>query len=178
MKWNENQSFQKNIYKRRTEIMKTVIHKISLVGILIFGIAVMTSWLANAQDDLQAASEIIKNKKKIFIEEVMELTPQEKEKFWPVYDKFDSGLSKIRRDRIELELKFIRNHENLSDAEAMAMLKQRWRLDSDELKLKQAYVDKFKQVFRGRKVVRFFQAENKFDTAAIAALYGNLPMIR
>ena len=138
----------------------------------------MNAWLANAQDDLKAELEIIKNKRKTFIQEVMELTPQEKDKFWPLYAEFESGLSKIRRERIELALKFIQNHETLSNAEAMAMLKQRWRLDSDELKLKQAYVDKFKQVFPGRKVLRFFQAENKFETAAIAELYGNIPMIR
>jgi ribosome-binding ATPase YchF (GTP1/OBG family) len=158
--------------------MRASIHKIIVVGILIFVVTIMNAWPANAQDDLQAESEIIKNKRKIFIEEVMELTPQEKEKFWPLYAEFESGLSKIRRERIELALKFIQNHETLSNAEAMAMLKQRWRLDSDELKLKQAYVDKFKQVFPGRKVLRFFQAENKFETAAIAELYGNIPMIR
>ena len=158
--------------------MRALIHKIFVAGILIFVVAIMNAWLANAQDDLRAASEIIKNKRKIFIEEIMELTPQEKEKFWPIYDEFESELSKIRIKRIELELKFIRNHENLSNAEALAMLKQRWRLDSDELKFKQAYADKFMQVFPGRKVVRFYQAEHKFDTAAIAGLYGNLPMIR
>jgi len=158
--------------------MRAMIHKIIVAGILIFAVTIMNAWLANAQDDLQTESEIIKNKRKIFIEEVMELTPQEKEKFWPLYAEFESGLSKIRRERIELALKFIQNHENLSNDEAMAMLKQRWRLDSNELKLKQAYADKFKQVFPGRKVVRFFQAENKFETAAIAELYGNIPMIR
>jgi len=158
--------------------MRALIHKIIVAGILIFVVTIMNAWPANAQDDLQAESEIIKNKRKIFIEEVMELTSQEKEKFWPLYAEFESGLSKIRRERIELALKFIQNHETLSNDEAMAMLKQRWRLDSDELKLKQAYVDKFKQVFSGRKVVRFFQAENKFETAAIAELYGNIPMIR
>ncbi|MFN2303336.1 MAG: hypothetical protein ACK2TV_06340 [Anaerolineales bacterium] len=158
--------------------MRALIHKIIVVGIFIFVVAIMNSWLANAQDDFKTASEVIKNKRKIFIEEIMELTPQEKEKFWPIYDEFESELSKIRIKRIELELKFIRNHENLSNAEALAMLKQRWRLDSDELKFKQAYADKFMQVFPGRKVVRFYQAEHKFDTAAIAGLYGNLPMIR
>ena len=123
--------------------MRALIHKIIVVGTFIFVVAIMNSWLANAQDDLQTASEVIKNKRKIFIEEIMELTPQEKEKFWPIYDEFESELSKIRRKRIELELKFIRNHENLSNAEAMTMLKQRWGLDSDELKFKQVYADKF-----------------------------------
>ena len=158
--------------------MRALIHKIIVVGVLIVVVTIMNAWLANAQDDLKAESEIIENKRKIFIEEVMELTPQEKEKFWPLYAEFESGLSKIRRERIELALKFIQNHENLSNDEAMAMLKQRWSIDSDELKFKQGYADKFKQVFPGRKVVRFFQAQNKFDTAAIAELYGNLPMIR
>ena len=158
--------------------MRALIHKIIVVGVLIVVVTIMNAWLANAQDDLKAESKIIENKRKIFIEEVMELTPQEKEKFWPLYAEFESGLSKIRRERIELALKFIQNHENLSNDEAMAMLKQRWRIDSDELKFKQGYADKFKQVFPGRKVVRFFQAQNKFDTAAIAELYGNLPMIR
>ena len=158
--------------------MRALIHKIIVAGILIFVVTIMNAWLANAQDDLQAESEIIKNKRKIFIQEVMDLTPQEKEKFWPLYAEFESGLSKIRKERIELALKFIQNHETLSNAEAMAMLKQRWRIDSDELKFKQGYADKFKQVFPGRKVVRFFQAQNKFDTAAIAELYGNIPMIR
>ena len=158
--------------------MRVMIHKIIVAGILIFVVAIMNAWLANAQDDLKAESEIIKNKRKIYIKEVMELTPQEKEKFWPLYAEFESGLSKIRRERIELALKFIQNHENLSNAEAMAMLKQKLRLDNDELKFKQSYINKFMQVFPGRKVVRFFQAENKFDTAAIAELYGNIPMIR
>jgi len=71
------------------------------------------------------------------------LTSHEKEIFWPIYDEFESELSKIRIKRIELELKFIQNHDNLSDAEAMAMLNHRWSLDSDELKFKQAYADKF-----------------------------------
>jgi hypothetical protein len=90
--------------------MRASIHKIIVVGILIFVVTIMNAWPANAQDDLQAESEIIKNKRKIFIEEVMELTPQEKEKFWPLYAEFESGLSKIRRERIELALKFIQNH--------------------------------------------------------------------
>ena len=108
----------------------------------------------------------------------MQLTPQEKEKFWPLYDEFESGLSKLKAKRIELAINFIRNHQHLSDAEAMAMLKQKLKLDSDELNYKQSYVNKFMQVIPGRKVVRFYQAENKFDTAATSELYGNIPLIR
>jgi hypothetical protein len=158
--------------------MRAVIHKIIVVGILIFGVAVMNSWVTNAQDDLQAASEVIRNQRKIYIEKIMELTPQEKEAFWPLYTEYESGLSRIIVKRIELATNIVQNHGILSDAEAIAMLNQKLKIDVDELKYKLSYVAKFMQVLPGRKVARFYQAENRFDTAAIAELYRNIPVIR
>ena len=158
--------------------MRAVIRKIIVVGIFIFGVCVMNSWVANAQDDLQAASEVIRNQRKIYIEKIMELTPQEKEAFWPLYAEYESGLSKIRGKRIELAMNIVQNRGILSDAEAIAMLNQKMKIDVDELKFKLSYVTKFIQVLPGRKVARFYQAENRFDTAAISELYRNIPVIR
>jgi hypothetical protein len=158
--------------------MRAVIRKIIVAGILIFGVAVTNSWVANAQDDFQSASEVIKNQRKIYIEKIMELTPPEKEAFWPLYAKYESALSKIRRKRIELAMNIVQNHGILSDADAIAMLNQKMKIDVDELKFKLSYVAKFMQVLPGRKVARFYQAENRFDTAAISELYRNIPVIR
>jgi hypothetical protein len=158
--------------------MRAVIRKIIVVGILIFGVAVMNSWVANAQDDFQSASEVIRNQRKIYIERIMELTPQEKEAFWTLYAEYESGLSKIRGKRIELAMNMVQNHGILSDAEAIAMLNQKMKIDVDELKFKLSYVAKFMQVLPGRKVARFYQVENRFDTAAISELYRNIPVIR
>lgn len=134
--------------------------------------------MATAQDDLQTVSEIMRNKRRVFIKEIMKLTPQEKEAFWPIYTEFESGLSKIRGKRIGLATYFLQNHGNLSDAEAIAMLNKKLKLDADKLKFKQSYVAKFMKALPSRKVVRFYQAENKFDTAAISLLYENLPLIQ
>jgi len=158
--------------------MRAVIRKIIVVGILIFGVAVMNSWVVNAQDDLQSASEVIRNQRKIYIEKIMELTPQEKGAFWSLYAEYESGLSKIRGKRIELAMNIVQNRGILSDAEAIAMLNQKLRIDVDELKFKLSYVAKFMRVLPGRKVARFYQAENRFDTAAISELYRNIPVIR
>lgn len=158
--------------------MRAVIRKIIVVGIFIFGVSVMNSWVANAQDDLQSASEVIRNQRKIYIEKIMELTPQEKEAFWLLYAEYESGLSKIRGKRIGLAMNTVQNQGNLSDAEAIAMLNQKMKIDVDELKFKLSYVAKFMQVLPGRKVARFYQVENRFDTAAISELYRNIPVIR
>ena len=152
-------------------------HIISLVIVLCVFV-VMGSWTADAQDDLQAVSEAIRNQKRIYIEKVMELTPQEKDAFWRLYAEYDSGLAKIAEKRITLATDFIVSQGTLSDAKALDMLNQKLRIDGDELAFKQSYVSKFKQVLPGRKVVRFYQTENRFDTAATAELYRNIPVIR
>jgi hypothetical protein len=158
--------------------MRAGIRKIISVSILTFGVAVMNSWVANAQDDLKSASEVIRNQRKVYIEKIMEFTLEEKESFWLLYTEYESGLSKIREKRIELATSIFKKRGILSDDEAITMLNQRMKIDVDELKYKLSYVAKFMKVLPGRKVARFYQAENRFDTAAIAELYSNIPGIR
>ncbi|MEJ2475162.1 MAG: hypothetical protein P8Y74_14905 [Desulfobacterales bacterium] len=157
---------------------KTLIQNIISLVIVLCVFIVMGSRAADAQDDLQAVSEAIRNQKRIYIEKVMELTPQEKGAFWRLYAEYDSGLAKIAEKRITLATDFIASQGTLSDAKALDMLNQKLRIDGDELIFKQSYVSKFKQVLPGRKVVRFYQTENRFDTAATAELYRNIPVIR
>jgi hypothetical protein len=159
-------------------VKKTLIQNIILLVIVLCVFVVMGSWTADAQDDLQAVSEAIRNQKRIYIEKVMELTPQEKGAFWRLYAEYDSGLAQIAEKRITLATDFIASQGTLSDAKALDMLNQKLRIDGDELIFKQSYVSKFKQVLPGRKVVRFYQTENRFDTAATAELYRNIPVIR
>ena len=159
-------------------MMKTQSRKIISLGVAFYVFAFIAPWVANAQEDLRAASEVIKNQRKHYIEKVMQLTPQEKEAFWRLYAEYESGLAQIRAKRIELAIEFIKNHADFSDAEALDMLNQKLKIDGDELKFKQAYVAKFRQVLPGRKVVRLYQAENRFDTAATSELYRNVPVIQ
>ena len=158
--------------------MRDLSRKTISAGIVLFAVAVMAPWVANAQDDLRTASEVIKKQRQLYTKKIMELTPQESEAFWSLYAEYESGLSKIRGERIKLATSFLQSHGNLSDAEALNMLTEKLTIDGEELEFKQAYVAKFMQVLPGRKVVRFYQAENRFDTAATAELYRNIPVIR
>jgi hypothetical protein len=158
--------------------MRAVICKFVVAIIAITAVAAVNAPIVNAQEDLQAASEVIRQQKKIYIAKIMELTAQEKKAFWPLYAEYESGLSKLRAERIELAMNFLQNRGYLSDAEAIAMLNQKLSLDGADLKFKQSHVAKFMQVLPVRKVVRFYQAENRFDTAATAELYRNILVIR
>ena len=101
----------------RTKFIK----QISL-GVVFCVFAAIAPRGANAQDDLQSASEAIRHQKRIYIEKVMELTPQEEDAFWRLYAEYDSGLAKIAEKRITLATNFIASQGTLSDAKALAML--------------------------------------------------------
>lgn len=155
-----------------------LVQHVILLGIGCCVLAATTLWAADSQDALQAASEAIRNQKRIYLENVMQLTPREKDAFWRVYADYESGLAKITAERIKLASDFLESNARLTDAEALAMLDQKLRIDGKELQFKQSYVAKFKQVLPGRKVARFYQAENKFTTAATSELYRNIPVIQ
>ena len=89
--------------------MRGLSRMIISASIVLFAFAVVFPWMAKAQDDLRAASEVIRNQKKLYINKIMELTPQEKEVFWPLYAENESGLSKIRGERIELAINFLQS---------------------------------------------------------------------
>ena len=96
----------------------------SIRNIIIFVIAlsVLIPCMSMAEDDLLTASEVIKKQRKVYIEKMMELTPQENEAFWSLYAEYESGLSKLRGQRIELATTFMRGHANLSDEQAVDMV--------------------------------------------------------
>jgi len=158
--------------------MKTVMRKIIVAGIFMLGIVLINTGLTGAEDDIHSTSEVISNHRRVYIEKIMELTPKEKESFWPLYTEYESGLSTIRGKRIELATSIFEKRGIFSDDEAITILNQRMKIDVDELKYKLSYVSKFMKILSGRKVARFYQAENRFDTSAIAQLYSNIPVIR
>ncbi|MGW8187463.1 MAG: hypothetical protein ACWGNK_09350 [Desulfobacterales bacterium] len=157
---------------------RTSIRHLVLLSIGLCAFAAMVPCAAHAQEDLQAVTEAIRNQKRIYIEKAMELTPSEKEAFWWVYANYESGLAKIRAERIKLATDFVARYGKLSDVEALDMLNQKFRIDGDELNFKQSYISNFNQVLPGRKVVRFYQTENRFDTAATSELYRIIPVIQ
>ena len=73
---------------------------------------------------------------------------------------------------------FLTDHSNLDDAQALNMLERKLRIDLEELAFKQSFVASFMKILPGRKVLRLYQTENRFDTAAKSELYRNILVIK
>lgn len=93
-----------------------------------------------------------------FITEELELTPEESEKFWPVYRKHQA-------DRKALKSQYKRRPvitAEMPEAEIEAFIKQKFELEQKELDLKKLYYRNLKGILPMWKVASLPKAEKDF----------------
>ena|SRR5688572_5239987 len=77
------------------------------------------------------------SQKRAFIEQQLTLTPQQAERFWPIYEEGQVALGELNRRRIENILSYARawNHGSLDDKTANTLAKEVIAIEEDEVAL-------------------------------------------
>ena len=143
----------------------------NLVAILCIGVISLSTASAQQQHKQgkterperthKPGSEEFKSMKIAYLSEKLSLTPAEAEKFWPIYNEYDSKKVDARKDFRE-DKKEQSKEVEISDAEIEKMLNQRIELKQTELNLEKEYLTKFKSVLSIKKVAELYKAEDNF----------------
>lgn len=101
--------------------------------------------------------------KRAFIEEQLELTPQEGAKFWPIYDAYQQALHAFNQRRLDNIMKYARayNANAFDDASATAIAEEALDIEKDEAEQMERTFHKLKKAVPAVKAVRYLQVENK-----------------
>lgn len=94
------------------------------------------------------------------ITERLELTPQQAEKFWPIYREFGKQRQEIRRNFDQARRKFDPN--KASEEENKKMLEMANQVKDRQLKLEREYSDRILKVITTRQLNNLRKAENDF----------------
>jgi len=129
-------------------------------------------------DNMQILRDKIKADKKLLVAANMELTETEAKAFWPVYETYQDELFLLRSRTVKLIKDYTDAYEKMSNDKAKALLDELMKIDSLGLKLRQAYLPKFRQVLPEVKVVRYYQIENKINAALNYELATNIPLMK
>ena len=151
--------------------MKTLFSFIALVVI---------SVSANAQtenDYLEIAREVLKTEKKAVIAELMQLSDEESQPFWNIYNEYQGKLYLVQNKRIEIIRDYSEHFETLTGEKADELYTKSMAFKQEILKLEKQYYKKFKKILPAGKAARFFQAENKIETMIDANLSLEIPLI-
>jgi hypothetical protein len=151
---------------------------------MICALLVCMVWVAPvaAQEGSSKSMELVrdaaKSNKKALIAVNMQLTPAEEKGFWPVYDSYQADLDKITERLGKLIVDYAKefNADSLSDAKAKELIKNYLACEEDIIKLKKSYLSKFDAVLPGKKVMTYYQLENKIGAIIRYDMAGQIPL--
>jgi hypothetical protein len=129
-------------------------------------------------DNMQIVLEKIRADKKLLVAENMQLTEAEAKAFWPVYKEYQDELFLLRSRTVKLIKDYVDVYETMSNDKAKKLLEESMIIDSLGLKLRQAYLPKFRKALPEVKVVRYYQIENKINAALNYELATNIPLMK
>lgn len=114
-------------------------------------------------------AERIKAHKIAFISTELSLTPDEAEKFWPVYNEMEAEAEVIGKERRQT-LKKLKEFDALDEDEAYSLTEKLFELEAKENTLRKKYLGKFVGVVGKKKAARVFFAEEKFKRELLRKL--------
>ena len=127
--------------------------------IIILNIVLILPALAQENQDKHKKIEALKAS---FITQKLDLTPQESQNFWPVYNQYQKEISALYRMKRQNQLDK-KNNPN-------ATLNNDLDLDAKILSVKKSYQKEFAKVLPAEKVLALSQAEREFREQLIKEL--------
>ncbi len=163
----------------------TTLKQILTISLFLFGATAGTSVSAQGsyeqfKEEIELMQEIAQIGREVIVERNIQLSQQESQKFWPVYDGYRGAMAKVNDRRVKLITDYADSYvsENLSDEEALRLLSEFLSIEKARLKVKRQYVSRFKKVLPSKKVVRFFQVDNKLDAIVNMELAAEIPLVQ
>ncbi|MGQ7870828.1 hypothetical protein [Sunxiuqinia sp. sy24] len=133
--------------------------------ILFLGVLLLTTSYLAAQPEIKRNDDWmqkIRAEKIAFLTTKLELTPDEAQKFWPVYNEFEEKRFDIHMQRRHMERQTMDELEGLNENELKKISNDFIGLFQKEADLMKEYNDKFFKALPAKKVVKFYDMENDF----------------
>lgn len=97
-----------------------------------------------------------------FLTQKLDLSPEEAQKFWPVYNEFQKKREEIHKKRREEVKSAKENFDSLSDKQVEKIVDDEMAFRQKNLDLEKEYHSKFKSVLPIKKVAKLYHAEDMF----------------
>jgi hypothetical protein len=141
---------------------------------------ILTPLTVEANDEINIKQAIIsiQVEKKALISNNIKLTNEESRNFWPIYDDYQEALNRTADRTRKLIRDYSKAWESMPDKTAKAMLKEFLDIHTEKLKNMKSFVKKFNGVLPPRKVLKYFQLENKVEAGTNYEFASHIPLVK
>lgn len=132
---------------------------------------------ANLQEYISLLRQNVRTQKVNIMGQMMQLTPEQASKFWPIYNEYDRELTKLNDERLASIKKWAQNENNITDAFAGELANKALDLESRRTSLKKKYVSQISDALSPKLAARFLQVENQLLMIIDLQIASNLPIV-
>ena len=127
--------------------------------------------------NLDILRDTIRANKKALVAANLTLSDDEAARFWPLYDKYQTDMKGVQDRAVTVIQDYIASFHDLSKEKAMKLADDWLSAEGDRVKVRRDYLPEFAKVLPGKKVVRFYQIENKMDAVLRYDLAAQIPVV-
>lgn len=106
----------------------------------------------------------------------VKLSSSEAEKFWPLYKAYRAEKNQLLVRSTKLQQQYRANAAKIDDAKAREMMRRMQKIREKEFELRRTYVERFAEFLPMRKLLRYYQVENRLEAITIFELTRLIPM--
>jgi hypothetical protein len=119
--------------------------------------------------------EKVKALKVAYITDELNLTPEEAQRFWPIYNAFDDKQAELRHEKMKAILDRFEpgSVEKLSEKEASSLLIQMELIEENLFALRKKFIKELQAVLPAKKIIRLKKAEDDFNRQLLRQMRDN-----
>jgi hypothetical protein len=119
----------------------------------------------------------VKTQKVAIISQMMNFTPEDASKFWPIYSEYSKELQQIGDEKVAGIKEFAAAWPNMSDGQIDEIAGKALDLEARTTTLKKKYYDRFKQQVSTKAAGKFLQIENQLLGILNLQIAASLPIV-
>lgn len=132
---------------------------------------------ANLKAYVDLLRKDLKKDKVAILTDLMQLTPDEAAKFWPVYNEYDKALTRLGDERVALIRMYAENYNALTDQKLTQIANGLLDVEARRNQLKKQYFQRMSQAVSVRQAARFLQVETQIEKLVDLQISASLPIV-
>jgi uncharacterized membrane protein len=133
---------------------------------------------SNVDSDIQILRSNIRADKTKLVSENMKLSDAEAKAFWPVYQDYETELTRLNDKKVALIKEYANSYDQMTDAQAKSLTERNLALEKQRTELKENYFNRLSKVVSARTAARFLQVDNRIDLLLNVQLASAIPIVQ
>lgn len=119
----------------------------------------------------------LKKDKVAVLTEIMDLTPEEAAKFWPIYSDYDNELTKLGDERIAFFRMYVDNYAALTNEQATTIVNGLLDVQARRTALQKKFFQRVSEALNPKLAARFVQVEHQLLLVLDLQVAASLPVV-